>query len=93
MIGVTIVVPVAFPTIMDYFPISTLWIRLVVDIVVNLIWLVFVVVVVSRLMERDTREVRQYVADRVGPVAAELESVREEHRGSVEDIRLQLGDL
>ena len=93
MIGVTIVVPVAFPTIMDYIPISTLWVRLAIDVVVNVIWLVFVVVVVSKLVERDTGEVRQYITDRIDPVATGLDSFRKEHHGSMEDIRLQLEDL
>ena len=93
VIMVTIVVPVVFPTTIDYFPISTLWVRLVMDVIAILIWLVFVVVVVSKLVERDTGEARRSLADRIDPVAAELKSLQEEHHGSVEELRLQLEDL
>ena len=93
VIVVTIIVPVVFPTAMNYFLISTLWVRLVIDVIAILTWLVFVVVVVSKLVERDAGEVRQSLADRIDPVEAELKGLGEDYYGSAEDLRLQLEDL
>lgn len=93
VIMVTIVAPVVLPIAMDYFAISGLWVRLVIQVSVNLLWFVLVVVVVSRLVERDAGGVRQSVTERVDPVAAGLESLREEYHGSIADVRLQLEDL
>lgn len=92
VIMVTMVVPVVLSITMDYFAISGLWV-LVIQLSVNLLWLVLVVVVVSRLVERDAGGVRQSVTERVDPVAAGLERLREEYHGSIADVRLQLEDL
>ena len=93
VIVVTIVVPVVFPTAMGYFPIECPWVQVAIDVGVILIWSVFVVVVVSRLVERDAGEVNRLVADRVGPVVGQLERLREEHGNSMADIRLQVEGL
>ena len=93
VVVVTIVVPVLFPTVMGYFEIERLWFRVTIDVIVILVWAMFVVVVVSRLVERDAGEVHRLVADRVGPVAGQLERLREEHGNSMADMRLQVEDL
>ena len=68
LIVVTIVVPVVFPTFMGYFEIERLWVRLLIDVSVIVAWAVFVVVVVSRLVERDASEANQLIAESVAPV-------------------------
>ncbi len=93
MIVVTIVVPVVFPTVIGYFLIERLLVRVVIDIVVILIWSIFVVVVVSKLVEREDREVSQLVEWKVGEVRGQLNRLNREHRGATADVRSQLEDL
>ena len=93
MIAVTIVVPVVVPTVMGYFPIECLWVRVLVDVGVILVWSVFVVVVVSRLVQREVSEASQSVADRVDPVAEQVRVLGEEHDNSIRNLGLQVEDL
>ena len=93
VIVVTIVVPVVFPTFMGYFEIERLWVRLVIDVSVIVAWAVFVVVVVSRLVERDTSEANQLIAENVAPVVAEVRGFREEHGNLIADLNLKVEDL
>ncbi len=93
MIMVTIVVPVVFPTLIGYFSIERLWVNVVMDVVVISIWSVFVVVVISKLVERENREMNQLVRQQVGDVRAQLARVEQEHRDAAADAQLQLADL
>ena len=93
VIVVTIVVPVVFPTFMDYFVIECLWIRVAIDVGVILIWALFVVIVVARLVERDTGEVNQLVSERVVPLEDDLERQREEHGSLMADMQRQVEGL
>ena len=93
MIVVTIVVPVVFPTAIGYFSIERLWVMLIIDVVVILIWSVFVVVVVSKLVERENREVDQLVGRQVDEVRRQLNRLTDEHRNATADARLRLEDL
>ena len=93
LIVVTILVPVAFPMIMGYISIGCLWVRIAIDVVVFLIWAVFVVVVVSRLVERDANEANESIATQLGPLTDGLQNLREEHNGSIEDVRQRIQDL
>ena len=93
VIVVTIVVPVVFPTVMSYFEVEPLWVRLVIDMSVIVAWGVFVVVVVSRLVERDTSDVNQLVTESVAPVVAEVRGFREEHGNLIADLNLKVEDL
>ncbi len=93
VILVTVVVPVVFPTVMGYFAIECLWVRVAIDAGVVTVWSLFVVVVVSRLVERDSGEVNQLVAQRVDPIASQLAQLNDEHRGLREDMLLQITEL
>ena len=93
MIAVTIVVPVVFPTVMGYFPFKCLWVRVFVDVGVILGWSVFVVIVVSRLVQREVSEASQLVAKRVDPLAERVRGLGEEHGNSIRDLGLQVDDL
>lgn len=93
VIVVTVVVPVVFPTVMGYFPIECLWVRVAVDAVLIVSWSVFVVVVVSKLVERDASEANRLVKGQVDPLTDQLDRLQEEHSGFMQDIRLQVEDL
>ena len=93
MVVVTILVPVVFPTAIGYIPIACLLVRVAIDVAVILIWSVFVVVVVSKFVERENREVNQLVGQQVGEVREQLNCLTDEHRNSTADARLQLEDL
>ncbi len=93
MIAVTIVVPVVFPTIIGYFSIERLLVKVVIDGIVILIWSVFVVVVVSKLVERENREVSQLVGRQVGEVRGQLDRLKQEHQAETAVAREQLEDL
>ena len=93
LIVVTIVVPVVFPTAMGYFEIEPLWVRMAIDVVVILLWAVFVAIVVSRLVERDTSEAKRLVGESVGRVADDLHGVRDEHGKLIAGMNEKVRDL
>lgn len=93
VILVTVIVPVVFPTVMGYFEIGSLWVRIAVDVGVILVWLVFVVVVVSRLVQREAGEVARSVAERLDPLSNQVSQLEDESRNAVADIRQQMRDL
>ena len=93
MIAVTIVVPVVFPTVIGYFLIERLLVKVAIDVVVILIWSVFVVVVVSKLVERENREVSQLVGRQVGEVRGQLDRLKQEHQDATAVAREQLEEL
>ena len=92
-IAITVVVPLVIPTVMGYVAIENLYVRATIDGVVILLWLVFVVVVVSRLAQHDTREANRLVAEQVDPLAEQVSRLGEQHNNSIEDLQLQVQDL
>ena len=93
VIVITVVVPLVIPTVMGYVTIENLCVRATIDGGVILVWLAFVVVVVSRLAEYDTREANRLVGEQVDPLAENVSRLGEEHSNSIEDVRLQVQDL
>ena len=58
-----------------------------------MVWALFVVIVVARLVERDAGEVSQLVSERVVPLEGQMERQREEHGSLIADVQRQVEGL
>lgn len=93
VILVTIFVPVGLPAAVGFLPLDCWWVRLLIYLGVLMVWAAGVVVVFSRLVERDARDVNQLVFGKTDPLAERLQGLSERHGGLIEDVRVRVEDL
>ena len=86
-----VLAPVVFPSVMSY--VECLWVRVAVSGGAILVWAVFVVVVVSKLVERDMSEASLLVAGQVEPLAEQVRGLEQAHSNLETDFGLQMADL
>lgn len=93
VIVVTIFVPLILGLVVAYPAFECLVVRVIVYVGVFLVWALFVVVAVALLAEKDVSGVQHLVSQHTEPLAEQVNRVREEHDGRIEDLRSQFEDL
>ena len=93
VILITILVPVGLPLAIGRLPLECWWIEALIHLGVLVLWALCVVIVFSWLVERDVGEVNQLLDAQTGPLAEELQTLREYYGNSMDDLRAQLRDL
>ena len=73
--------------------VECLWVRVAVYGGAILVWAVFVVVAVSKLVERDMSEANLLVAEQVKPLAEQVRVLEQAHGNLERDFLLQMEDL
>ena len=68
-------------------------VRVIIYLGVFLVWALFVVIVVARMVERDMAESSNLVLQQTGPLAEQVHRLREEHRDLIADVGLKVEDL
>ena len=96
MIIVTILVPTILTGVVSLvttFVVDGLVVRVIIYLGVFLVWALFVVIVVARMVERDMAESSNLVLQQTGPLAEQVHRLREEHRDLIADVGLKVEDL